>query len=57
VSDLQVGLIHAAIRAAQVCACLVIVLAVQSYGWWGLLYVPFVALIVWAWQVLYENIP
>ncbi len=57
VTPIQVAWIHAGIRSAQFCAFLALVLFAHDYGWWVVPVIPVIALMVWAWQVLYENIP
>lgn len=54
---LQVDVIHAMVRASQICAAIALVVALAMYGWWGLLVAPASLLLIWAWQVFYENIP
>jgi fatty acid desaturase len=57
VSPVEAGLIHAGIRASQFCAMFAVVLAFFDHWWLGLVLVPVAALLVWSWQVLYENVP
>lgn len=55
-TPLQVGLIHAGIRSAQICAVIGFAVGV-SESLWGLLLAPVIGVMLWAWQVLYENVP
>lgn len=57
-TEREAVLTRAAIRAAQICAVLaVLVVAVTSPWWMLIVYLLVVPVLVWAWQVLYENVP
>lgn len=55
-TDTQAAVIRAGVRASQVCAVAGVVLLIAG-SWWWLLAVPVIVTMLWAWQVLYENVP